>query len=95
MVRKRREENTTNLRARMDVTVDPVNKQWLNGEIKKKVFFNRSHGVDYCISIVRQVFIEREDQMIELAKSLPLTAIREDIDGRVKDATKGDTTEGS
>ena len=92
MVRKKREENNTKIRARMDITVDPENLKWLNGEIKKKVFFNRSHGVDYCLSIMKSVFKERETQIRELAQSQPIETLVADVDERIKDGSKGRAT---
>ena len=70
------------------MTIDPENKIWLNGEIKKKVFKDRSHGVDYCLTIMKQVFTEREGQIRELAKSQPLAAIVTDVDSRIKHEAK-------
>lgn len=70
------------------MTIDPINKKWLNGEIEKKVFKDRSHGVDYCLTIMKKVFTEREDQIRELAKSQPIEALVTDVDTRIKHEAK-------
>lgn len=63
--------------------MDPDLKEWLKVQVKKKVFRNMTHGVEYCLSIMKNVFDQREDQILDLAKSHPLGVIVNDIDSKI------------
>lgn len=65
---------------RLTVYVDPVNKKWLEDQVKKNVFGGKSHGVNYSLTVLRTVFAEREEQIMQLAKSGPIQTVLDIVD---------------
>lgn len=45
--------NKNSIRVRLDVTVDPDNRKWLEEQVEAKGFKDLSHGVDACIYAIR------------------------------------------
>jgi len=71
----------------LHVLVPKSDKAFLQAQMKARIWHTYGHGVSFCIDIVKQVYIMREKQFLEMAKSADMGKTLNAIDALI---LKGD-----